>query len=608
MRPLVAPHLKNLVPYVPGKPIEETEREYGVTGIVKLASNENCLGPSPKAVKAIEHSLAGIHLYPDAGGFYLKHRIARLHQAHDVTPAQVVLGAGTNELITLIARAVLDRGPSGQGDTLLNAWPSFVCYRISTRSVGAGEVTVPLTTDLGYDLEKMAEAAVRDRSIKLVFLANPNNPTGKAFSAADLDAFMTKIPSDVVVVLDEAYAEYVTDASYPDGVGWVKKRPRTVVLRTFSKVYSLAALRIGYCVCDPELADVLNRLRDAFNTTSLAQNAALASLDDEAHVERSRNHNAAERPRLTAGLEQRGFVVTPSQGNFVLAHASPSLIDIPTLNVELLKRGVIVRPVANYALKEAVRITVGTEGEDDKLFAALDDLFASRRSSRGKPALVVALDGPAGAGKSTVAKLVAQRAGLTLVDTGAIYRSVALEALRKKVSVDDADKLAAIATDLATRLRFVMKDGQNQVFLGDEDVSLAIRTPEVSASASAVSRHGPVRAALLELQRSLGKMGVGAVLEGRDIGTVVFPDAKVKAFVTASPEERANRRMKELAEKGLSEPYEKVLDEIVARDKQDSERPVAPLKPAPDATIVDTTGKTLDQVVGEILALIERAR
>jgi cytidylate kinase len=224
-------------------------------------------------------------------------------------------------------------------------------------------------------------------------------------------------------------------------------------------------------------------------------------------------------------------------------------------------------------------------------------------------AVIVALDGPAGAGKSTVAKRVAERAGLALVDTGAIYRTVALLAVRGGVSVDDGAALGAIARTLPERLRFVVDASVNRVLLGDEDISAEIRAPAVSAAASSVSRHPPVRDALLELQRTLGRRGKGSVLEGRDIGTVVFPDADVKAFVTASPEERARRRVAELHEKGATgESYEGVLAAIVARDQQDAERPVAPLKPAPDAVLVDTTGKSLEQVTDEILALIERVR
>ena len=226
--------------------------------------------------------------------------------------------------------------------------------------------------------------------------------------------------------------------------------------------------------------------------------------------------------------------------------------------------------------------------------------------------LIVALDGPAGAGKSTVAKMVAERAGLALVDTGAIYRTVALLALRNAVDVDDGDALGTIARSLPERLHFKVRQGVNHVFLRDaadvdveENISDAIRAPEVSTAASSVARHPQVRGALLDLQRALGRRGAGSVLEGRDIGTVVFPDAEVKAFVTASPEERARRRLAELQAKGTpDQDFEGVLAEIVARDRQDEEREVAPLKAADDAVVVDTTGKSLDEVVAEILALL----
>lgn len=601
MRPLFAPHLSSLLPYIPGKPIEETEREYGVHDVAKLASNENCLGPSPKAVEALRAFLSHGHLYPDAGGFYLKERLVALHARHGVSTRQLVLGNGTNELITLLGRALL-----GPGDKLLNGWPSFVCYRIVARAQGVPEVAVPLDPSHGYDLPALARAAAADPAIKLLYLANPNNPTGRMVTRAQLDAFFAELPSDLVVVLDEAYAEYVVDPSYPDGVSWVQRRPRTVALRTFSKIYGLASLRVGYAVCDPQVADVLERLRDPFNTSAAAQVAALAALDDEGHVTAARAHNAAELPRLSRGLSERGFVVTPSAGNFVLAEVGGELPEVPALNDALLRRGVIVRPVANYGLTRHVRITVGKESENQRLLAAVDDLLAQRRRRLSKP-LIVALDGPAGAGKSTVAKLVAERSGLALVDTGAIYRSVGLVALRRGVSVDDADKLGVIAAELSKSLRFQWQGGHNRVLLGDEDVSQAIRTPEASAASSAVSRHPQVRGALLELQRELGRRAPGAVLEGRDIGTVVFPDARVKAYVTATAEERARRRMRELADKGHEEPFDKVLAEIVQRDRQDSERAAAPLKPAADAVVVDTTGKTLEQVTNAILALVHGA-
>jgi histidinol-phosphate aminotransferase len=368
MRPLVEPHLRNLLPYVPGKPIEETEREYGVTNISKLASNENCLGPSPKATAAVVAALAKGHLYPDAGSFALKERLARLH---GVDVAQIVVGCGTNEIITHLCRVLL-----GEGDALLNAWPSFVCYRIGARIVGAPERTVPLDAALNYDLQALADAAASDPTVKLVFLANPNNPIGACFGRAELDAFLNRVPADVVVVLDEAYAEYVERPDYEDAPAIVRRRPRTLFLRTFSKVYGLAGYRIGYAVGDVEVVGILNQMRDAFNVSLLAQVAALAAIDDVEHIERARAHNRAELPRLTTALQKLGFTVTPSQANFVLATLGDDFgLDVPTLNVELLKRALIVRPVANYGLARSVRITVGTQAENDRLLGALGDIL-----------------------------------------------------------------------------------------------------------------------------------------------------------------------------------------------------------------------------------------
>jgi histidinol-phosphate aminotransferase len=373
MRPLVEPHLQALLPYVPGKPIEETEREYGVTNIAKLASNENCLGPSPAATAAVMAALPKAHLYPDAGAWALKSRIARLH---DVAMHQIVIGAGSNELITLLCRLLL-----GKDDVLVNAWPSFVCYRMGARMQGAAELTVALTSDHSYDLDALAAAIRAEPKAKLVFLANPNNPTGTCFGQAAFDAFLAQIPADVVVVVDEAYAEYVALPDAVDAVAVVKRRPRTVMLRTFSKAYGLAAYRIGYGVGDPEIIGLLERLRDAFNVSSLAQIAACAALDDREFVARSRAHNDTWRPRLQAALEKLGLEVTPSHTNFLMCTLPASLpLDVPTLNVALLKRALIIRPVANYGLARSFRVTVGTSEENDRLIAALTVILAEARA------------------------------------------------------------------------------------------------------------------------------------------------------------------------------------------------------------------------------------
>lgn len=393
MRPLVEPHLQRLLPYVPGKPIEETEREYGVTNIAKLASNENGLGASPRATAAVRAAVEKGHLYPDAGAWALKTRLAQLH---NVDKQHIVVGNGSNEIITLLCRMLL-----APNDALLNAWPSFACYRISARAEGALERVVPLKEN-AYDLEALADVAVADRTVKMVFLANPNNPTGTAYGAADLDAFLQRVPSDVVVVLDEAYAEYVRRPDYEDGIAIAVRRPRTLVLRTFSKIYGLAAYRVGYGVGDPAIIAILDALRDAFNVSALGQVAATAALDDDEHVKKSRAHNDTELPRVTRGLEELGLLVAPSQANFVLATlpqpsqttsslkttsqtaapTTPWPITAAELNVELLKRALIVRPVANYGLPHSLRITIGTVAENDRLLAALDDVANGLKGKR----------------------------------------------------------------------------------------------------------------------------------------------------------------------------------------------------------------------------------
>lgn len=372
MRPLADKHLFELIPYVPGKPIEETEREYGVSHIAKLASNENCLGPSPKAVEAMTKALRESHLYPDADCFYLKEKLCERHQAHGVGREHLVVGNGTNELLVLLVRALV-----GEGEAVAFAWPSFVVYRLAAKGCGRAEVMAPLRADHAYDLDGLGRAVREDQggAAKVVFLANPNNPTGTYIGQADFDRFVEGLPADVVLVVDEAYAEYVTAPDYPDGLALAMKRPRTVVTRTFSKIFGLAAQRVGYAVCDPEIADILNRLRDPFNVNAIAQRGATAAIDDTEHVERAREHNARELPRLAAGLTELGLTVTPSQANFVLAELAEGMPDLRTVDTELLKRAVILRPVANYGIQRGARITVGTAAENQRLLTALGEVL-----------------------------------------------------------------------------------------------------------------------------------------------------------------------------------------------------------------------------------------
>ena len=359
MSALVTPSISLLRPYEAGKPVEELARERGITDAVKLASNENPHGPSPKAVEAMRGVLADVNRYPDANAYRLRERLAA---SLGVAMAEVVQGNGSNELLDLLVRTFTT--PS---DHIVFAEPSFVVYQIAAMAHGVAFTAVPLTNDV-HDLDAMLKAVTP--KTRLVFVANPNNPTGTYVGRAALERFLTAVPADVVVAIDEAYAEYADAPDYASAISMRGLRERLVVLRTFSKIYGLAALRVGYAVATAELCDYLNRVRAPFNVSSLGQVAALASLEDGEHVEKSRTRNGVERARLAAALESLGLRVTPSQANFVYARVA---MPARTLYEALLDRGVIVR--AFGGLPHHVRITVGTERENDRLLAALGEVL-----------------------------------------------------------------------------------------------------------------------------------------------------------------------------------------------------------------------------------------
>jgi histidinol-phosphate aminotransferase len=351
----VKPHIRGLEPYQQGKPIEEVERELGIEGAIKLASNESPLGPSPKALAALRGALAGVHRYPDGASFALRRKLAaRL----SVAEAQLVFGCGADELLELIAKICL--GPS---DEAVFAWPSFAMYPIVVRGMGATPVMVPLRGDLVHDLDAM-RAAVGPRT-RVVFVCNPNNPTGTSIGRADFDAFVASLPDDLVLVVDEAYFEYARRPDFPDSLAWIARRPATLVLRTFSKIYGLAGLRIGYGVAGAELADYLQRARHPFNVNRLAEAAAVAALDDDEHAERSRRVNAEGIAYLTRELAAIGVAVWPTDANFVLARIGAGM------DARLLGEGVIVRPLAGFGMPEHVRISVGLPEENERLVKAL---------------------------------------------------------------------------------------------------------------------------------------------------------------------------------------------------------------------------------------------
>lgn len=358
---LVVPGVRAISPYQPGKPLSELEREYGIRDAIKLASNENPLGPSPQAVEAARAALADVGRYPEGTGFALKRALAaRL----GVTMEQITLGNGSNDVLELVARAF-----ANDGDEVVYAEHAFAVYELATRAVGARGVVVP-ARDWGHDLEAM-RAAVTPRT-RLVFIANPNNPTGTWVDRDALEAFLRALPGHVVAVVDEAYFEYVQNPEYPNALEWLPRFPRLVVTRTFSKVYGLAGLRVGYGVSSTAIADYLNRVRQPFNVNSPAAAAAEAALADEEHVRKSVALNREGLRRLAEGVTALGLSFIPSVANFLavdLARPAGPVYEA------LLRRGVIVRPVGSYGMPHHLRVTVGLPEENERFLTALREVL-----------------------------------------------------------------------------------------------------------------------------------------------------------------------------------------------------------------------------------------
>jgi histidinol-phosphate aminotransferase len=354
---LAPEYIRAIAPYQPGKPLSELERELGISNAVKLASNENPLGPSPLALEAIKAALPDIALYPDGNGFELK---KALSQKLGVAQGQIVLGNGSNDVLEFMARAFLRKGASA-----IFAQHAFAVYPLVTQATGATGIEVP-AREFGHDLDAML-AAVRDDT-KIVFIANPNNPTGTLLSAAAIEDFLKRLPAHVLAVLDEAYVEYLPDGLRIDSVAWLARFPNLVITRTFSKAYGLAGLRVGFALAHPSVADMMNRVRQPFNVNSLAQVAATAALGDADFIGKSFRLNQDGMRQLTDGFKRLGIAYIPSYGNFV----SFRIGNATAMYQSLLKQGVIVRPVANYAMPEYLRVSVGLESENKKFLDVLE--------------------------------------------------------------------------------------------------------------------------------------------------------------------------------------------------------------------------------------------
>lgn len=352
-------YIEEIDPYIPGKPIEEVERELGLTA-VKLASNENPLGPSPLAVEAARRALAESHRYPDGGSYYLREALAaRL----DVPREKIIVGSGSTDIIHLAASVLL-----GAGESAVTSQGSFPLYYIAIEKMGANLIAVP-QKNYAFDLDGIARAVQKDT--KIIYIANPNNPTGSIFDADAFDTFLQKIPEEILVVLDEAYYEYVQMKNYSRSLDLVRANKNVLVLRTFSKVYGLAGLRVGYGIGPVELIGAMDKIRLPFPVSGVAQAAALAALDDTEHVKRSLETNRAGIEQIENGLREIGVKSAPSVTNFVLVEVGG---DADVLAAELLKLGVIVRPMAWMGFPHAIRVTVGTREENEKFLNALQQL------------------------------------------------------------------------------------------------------------------------------------------------------------------------------------------------------------------------------------------
>jgi histidinol-phosphate aminotransferase len=350
-------HILGIAPYEPGKPIEELERELMIHNPIKLASNENPLPPSERVQKAIIAALSSLDRYPDGSGFYLRQALAK---KHGVMPDQVVLGNGSNELIELLVRSFLR-----PGDEAVMPHPSFVVYPMIVQAAGGVRVMVMLK-DFRLDLDAMARAITP--TTKIVFVANPNNPTATIVTRDEVEHFMSRVPERTIVVFDEAYIEFAMGPDFPDTLSYVKQGRKVVVLRTFSKASSLAGLRVGYGIADADAIALMNRIRQPFNVNSLAQVAALAALDDEAHTLECIRMIEAGRHFLYDEFKRIGLQYVPSRANFILVDVGRNAADIYQ---RLLHQGVIVRPMTPFGLETALRITVGTPEENRKLVKAL---------------------------------------------------------------------------------------------------------------------------------------------------------------------------------------------------------------------------------------------
>lgn len=359
---LASPGIRELQPYQPGKPVEELERELGLRNIIKLASNENPLGASAKVVDKLQSVMSDLSRYPDGSAYLLKNRLSEFLS---IPSNQITIGNGSNDVLELLARVYL----SPDNESIVSQH-SFVVYPLVTLTIGATLTVIPA---LNFEQNLEATLDAISEKTRMVFIANPNNPTGTWVKRGDLIQFLDNVPEDVLVVLDEAYFEYVQEAEYPDGISLSSSYPNLVITRTFSKAYGLAALRIGYCVSHPDIADLMNRVRQPFNVNAMSLVAGLVALDDQEHVRKAVELNASGMKYLESACDRLGLGYIPSVANFLTIDFGRDALPIYDA---LLHEGVIVRPVGVYELPNHLRVTVGTAEENSRFVAALEKVLA----------------------------------------------------------------------------------------------------------------------------------------------------------------------------------------------------------------------------------------
>jgi histidinol-phosphate aminotransferase len=362
MKGLVRKEIREITPYITGKPIEEIRRELGVKGeIIKLASNENPMGPSPLAIEVIEREVKNLHYYPDGTGYALREKLA---ERLGMSGEEIILGAGSCEVIELIGKTFVS-----PGDEVISSKYAFTVYQLATRIVGGKNIVVPANA-YGHDLKAMRDA-ITDNT-KVIFIANPNNPTGTMNTAQEISKFLDSVPDDVVVVIDEAYYEYIEREDYPKTLSYVKDKRNLIILRTFSKVHGLAGLRIGFGIAKKDLIQFINQVREPFNTSRIAQDAALAAIDDQEHIRKSVESNKKEKQYFYEILEKEKLSFLPSEGNFVTLDLKMNAQEIFH---KLMCEGVVVRPLEMYDMPNAIRVTVGTRSQIDKFVQSIKKVF-----------------------------------------------------------------------------------------------------------------------------------------------------------------------------------------------------------------------------------------